>query len=95
MHIEPTRGDFWKALIQTVAVRHKIEDEQYGSHHDDDEYDTLDYDIELGIEDLLYLRDVFAGADLERDLDNEVEALMNIFHGHVKRFLGIDQIRKN
>ena len=49
--------------------------------------DVIYYNIENGINDLLYIRDLIMEGDLDRDRCDEEQRLSKIFEGHVERRL--------
>ena len=77
-------GLFWQALIETERVRRELDTQEYGFCEDD----AMSCDIEIGIDELLYIRDVLRGDGPDRDREGEVRALLEAFESHVKRELG-------
>jgi len=80
-------GTFWQACIRAEAARREWEEKEYGEY----EEGVLSYDIQLGLANLLEIRNELRG-DEEWDVDafdgKEVLGMLSAFEAHVRRELG-------
>ncbi len=83
--LDETRcGSFWQACIRAEAARRSWEEQEYGEY----EEGVMSYDLELGLEELLTIRDLFRGDDPDRDRSAEAGELLRCFEKHTARLLG-------